>query len=396
MIAMFAALASTAQNKPSDGVVNFVLAENQFATILTAKGYVTRLALPEKAEAAICGDLYDPQTGIGSFVVNNSGNDVFIKASGTKGASNLFVKTANFTFNFYLNTVPDSQAHRVVTVRQAKPGEEPTPTGSAATKDPSETNPKEEKPTAAENATAKKLQAANDEIARLKKEISDRSGCPAKLETANDEVARLQKENAADKEELDKRFGAVQQYKTDLENLQKTDAEVKTKLASTEQELADAKKAMQQSQDVTGSERSRLEQENKTKLIQAIISGVRRASINNRRTRMGDAEILVDENLFTFNKKLYMKLVINNNSGDKFIWDGIKLDLEKPDGKVGMAPIEIYEHDLEQPRNNIEVEPQKSAVVILVFDDVQFDKKDKLALVAQDAEKKKARLVLIN
>ena len=130
-----AAVASTAQNKPSEAVVNFVLAENQFATILTAKGYVTRLALPEKAEAAICGDLYDPQTGIGSFVVNSSGNDVFIKASGTKGASNLFVKTANFTFNFYLNTVPDSQAHRVVTVRQAKPGEQTTPTSNDAPKE---------------------------------------------------------------------------------------------------------------------------------------------------------------------------------------------------------------------------------------------------------------------
>jgi hypothetical protein len=387
--------ASTAQNKPSEGVVNFVLAENQFATILTAKGYVTRLALPEKAEAAICGDLYDPQTGIGSFVVNSSGNDVFIKASGTKGASNLFVKTASFTFNFYLNTVPDSQAHRVVTVRQAKAGEETTPTTNDAPKEQPASNPKEEKPSAAETGSAKKLQAANEEISRLKKELSDSGGCAGKLQTANDEISRLQKENAADKEELDKRFAAVQQYKGDLETLQKADADIKTKLASTEQELSDTKKAWQKIQDQTGSEKSRLEQENKTKLIQSIVTGVRRASVTNRHLKMGDVDINVDENLFSFNKKLYMKFVVANHSSDKFTMGDLKLELQK-EGKGAPLPIEIYEYDLEQPRSNVEVEAGKSAVVILVFDDVAFDKKDKLALVAQDADKKVSRLVLIN
>jgi len=364
---------SAAQNKPNEGVVNFVLAENQFATILTAKGYVTRLALPEKAEAAICGDLYDPQTGIGSFVVNNSGNDVFIKASGTKGASNLFVKTANFTFNFYLNTVPDSQAHRVVTVRQAKPGEVTTPTVNDGAKETPATNPKEDKGSKTKDGA-----------------------CEEKLQAANDEVARLQKENAADKEELDKRFSAVQQSKGELESLQKSDAELKTKLANTEQELADTKKILQQSQDKTDNAKSRLEQENKTKLIQSIVTGVRRASVNNRKSKIGAVEIDVDENMFSFDKKLYLKLTLTNHSTEKFTLDGLKLDIQRSEGKVGMIPTEIYEHDLEQSRTNIEVAAGKTAVVILVFDDVQFDKKDKLALLAQDAEKKVARVVLIN
>src|SRR5437762_12021345 len=86
LLVVFAATVSTPQGKANESVANFVLAENQFATIQTAKGYVTRLALPEKAEAAICDDLYDPQTGIGSFVVNNSANDVYIKAEGKKGS----------------------------------------------------------------------------------------------------------------------------------------------------------------------------------------------------------------------------------------------------------------------------------------------------------------------
>src|SRR5262249_40487884 len=158
-----------AQSKQA--VVSFVLAENQFATIYASKGYVTRLALPEKADAAICGDLYDPQTGIGSFVVNSSGNDVFIKAAGTKGSSNLFVKTANFTFNFFLKVVPDNEANQVVFVRQAKPGEETTPAKTPDEKDPGDTSKKNPKSPdngdSAKDACAVQLQNAKDEITRL-------------------------------------------------------------------------------------------------------------------------------------------------------------------------------------------------------------------------------------
>jgi hypothetical protein len=189
----------------------------------------------------------------------------------------------------------------------------------------------------------------------------------------------------------------VQQAKADMENLQKANGDLRTKLDSTTQELSDAKKILSQQQDQTGNEKSRLEQESKTKLIQSIVTGVRKAAVTNRHLKMGEVEINVDENLFSFNKKLYMKFVIANHSSEKFTMGDLKLELLKADGAKGSPlPIEIYEYDLEQPRTKVEVDAQKSAVVILVFDDLTFEKKDKLALVAQDADKKVARLVLIN
>src|SRR5262249_6048533 len=64
-------------------------------------------------------DLYDSSTGKGSFVVQRSGKDVFLKPVATRGISNLFVKTGDageHIFNFDLEIVATGMAYRVVNV----------------------------------------------------------------------------------------------------------------------------------------------------------------------------------------------------------------------------------------------------------------------------------------
>ncbi|HZS44032.1 MAG TPA: hypothetical protein VFC63_02940 [Blastocatellia bacterium] len=385
LLILFSGASLAAAQSKGNAVVTYVLAENQFATVLTSKGYVTRLALPEKADAAICGDLYDAQTGIGSFVVNSSGNDVFIKAAGTKGTSNLFVKTANFTFNFYLRVVPDNEANQVVFVRQAKPGEATTPTNTPEEKADSGKDPKKSRDKSATDKGTTENQGSSP--------LND--ACAVQLQNAKDENARLAQENSADKEELDKRFLAIQQANRDTESVKNEYNELKHKFDDVQRQLDELKQNANKTQETSDNEKNRLEQEYKTKLVQAVVTGVRRAVVTNRHLKMGDIDISVDENLFSFNNRLYMRFTITNKAADNFSMEGLKLELRTADG-VKELPIEVYEYDLEKPRTTIEVAGQKSATVVVVFDNVELDKKDKLALVAQDADKKVARLVLIN
>jgi Skp family chaperone for outer membrane proteins len=108
---------------PNSGIVSLQVSPDSIATIRTAQGVVTRVALPAEASEAICGDLYDPATNTGSFIITKSGTDVFIKPMVAKGATNLFIKTAKpgesaptTVFNFDVLVVPPAQAYRVVNV----------------------------------------------------------------------------------------------------------------------------------------------------------------------------------------------------------------------------------------------------------------------------------------
>src|SRR5581483_1126502 len=215
------------------------------------------------------------------------------------------------------------------------------------------------------------------------------------LQNAKDENARLAQENSADKEELDKRFLAIQQANRDTESVKNEYNELKHKFDDVQRQLDELKQNANKTQETSDNEKNRLEQEYKTKLVQAVVTGVRRAVVTNRHLKMGDIDISVDENLFSFNNRLYMRFTITNKAADNFSMEGLKLELRTADG-VKELPIEVYEYDLEKPRTTIEVAGQKSATVVVVFDNVELDKKDKLALVAQDADKKVARLVLIN
>ena len=87
--------------------------------ILTARGVTTMLSLPEEAREAVCGDLYDPQTSSGGYIVQRSGRDLFVKPLRAAGVSNLFVKTERATYAFELEVVAPERAMRIVHVTLA-------------------------------------------------------------------------------------------------------------------------------------------------------------------------------------------------------------------------------------------------------------------------------------
>jgi hypothetical protein len=100
-------------------IVKVTLGPDQIAMIRTAQGITTRVSFPDPVKEIICGDLYDPSTGKGGFVVQRSENDVFLKPIPTKGMTNLFVKTGekgDHIYNFDLLIGPVVEAHRVVNV----------------------------------------------------------------------------------------------------------------------------------------------------------------------------------------------------------------------------------------------------------------------------------------
>lgn len=120
------AVAVTAQTP----IITITLGQDQIGNVKTAPGITTRLAFPEKVTDSICGDLYDPASGKGTFIVQNSGSDVFLKPISAKGASNLFVKTGEGSrqhiYSFDLTVVSAAQAHRVVNVVPAAPVQPPS------------------------------------------------------------------------------------------------------------------------------------------------------------------------------------------------------------------------------------------------------------------------------
>lgn len=108
----------TAATKTSQGILNIEVTPDTVTTIRVAQGVITRVALPDEAKSAICGDLFDATSNTGSFLIEKSGKDVFIKAVQSKGQSNLFIKTDDNVYAFDLLVVPPAQAYRVVNVNQ--------------------------------------------------------------------------------------------------------------------------------------------------------------------------------------------------------------------------------------------------------------------------------------
>src|SRR5262245_31898323 len=102
-------------------VITLTLGPNQIGQVKTTQGITTRMIFPELVRDIICGDLYDPATGKGSFVVQRIDNDVFLKPVVAKAMSNLFIKTGekgDHTYSFDLQIVAPEQAHRVVNVAE--------------------------------------------------------------------------------------------------------------------------------------------------------------------------------------------------------------------------------------------------------------------------------------
>ena len=100
-------------------IVTIRLSKDQIAIVKTAPGITTRIVFPDPVTEIICGDLYDPTSGRGAFVVQRDGKDVFLKPVATKGLSNMFVKTGQSDENVYsfdLVIVTAERANRIVNV----------------------------------------------------------------------------------------------------------------------------------------------------------------------------------------------------------------------------------------------------------------------------------------
>lgn len=108
-----------AKRRPSEPVARLASGGETIPVVRTARGVTTMLSLPEEAREAVCGDLFDPSTGAGGFVVQRSGRDLFLKPLREAGTSNLFVKTERATYAFELVVVPQEEAMRIVYVRLA-------------------------------------------------------------------------------------------------------------------------------------------------------------------------------------------------------------------------------------------------------------------------------------
>jgi TonB family protein len=103
-------------------IVTLRLGSDQIGLVKTAEKVSTRLAFCEPIKEIICGDLYDPESGIGAFVVQRIDNDVFIKPVAPRGISNMFVKAGDKgerIYNFSLLIGPIDQVNLIVKVVNA-------------------------------------------------------------------------------------------------------------------------------------------------------------------------------------------------------------------------------------------------------------------------------------
>lgn len=126
----FQAVRTSAQSQGN--ILSMTLGPNQIGILRTAPEITTRISFPDVVKEIVCGDLYDSASGKGSFVVQRSDKDVFLKPIVPKGLSNLFVKTGEkgeHVYNFDLQIVGESQAYRVVNISGTGPNQSgPTPT----------------------------------------------------------------------------------------------------------------------------------------------------------------------------------------------------------------------------------------------------------------------------
>lgn len=103
-------------------IITIKLGPDQIGVVKTGERLSTRLSFREPIKEVICGDLYDPASGTGSFVVQRIDSNVFIKPVVSKGFSNMFVKVGDDgerIYNFSLVIVPPEQAYLIVNVVDA-------------------------------------------------------------------------------------------------------------------------------------------------------------------------------------------------------------------------------------------------------------------------------------
>jgi hypothetical protein len=246
-------------------ITSITLGAEQIGTVKTAVSITTKITFPDKVSTVICGDLYDGQTGKGTFVIQQSDNDVFIKPIAPKGQSNMFVKVGDGkkTYNFDLVVVAFNQAHRVINVLDPAasiPPPDPTTTnGNTTTKQPCFTD-----------ADLEKRKTDMEQAAQLK----------------GDEIIRKAREDAM-----------------------RITNDAETRAAENERQLS-----------------SRGSQEVERRFIQALLAGIQRAEVKTLRVEARKIVFMLDPNLYTIEGKSYLRYTVQNAGDKDFAFTAIALE----------------------------------------------------------------------
>ena len=245
-------------------IITVTVGPNQIGQVKTTQGITTRVTFPDPVRDIICGDLYDPTTGKGSFVVQRIDNDVFLKPVVAKGMSNLFVKTGEkgeHTYSFDLQVVPLEQAHRVVNVAG----------------DTSVTRTAGAQPAADPSEDAKKIlatvQQQADETIRNARQQADRI-----MTQANQQASEIYSK------------------------------------ALSRAEILDHQSA------------ERAQQEVEQRFVRAMIQGVREIKSADARVVARKVSHTLDPRVLTFDDKSYLRYTIRNGGDKEFSFNGFSLE----------------------------------------------------------------------
>jgi archaellum component FlaG (FlaF/FlaG flagellin family) len=309
----FAAQSALAQSP----VATLPLGTDRIGEIKTAQGITTMIRFPEAVQEIICGDLYDPGTGKGTFVVQRSGtldhpgNEVFVKPVSSKGASNMFVKTdGKHTYSFDLTIVATAQAHRMVNVTDAAAATNASPPGLAA--DPRGSYPEKPAP----------------DVERLKAEAEQQA-----------------RQKAA-------------------EILRSAQQQADRKIAEADAKLAEAERLAPQ----------RADQEIERRFMQALMLGLREAKVSNTRAIAKKAVITLDQRMLLFDDKAYLRYTIQNTGDKDFAFTAMSLEVS--DGKEA-KPLTAL---VNQSKTDNSLAPGESLTGVIVFDPKQVGTKQRLTL----------------
>lgn len=306
--------------KAQSPVTTITLSPDQIGLVKTAQGITTRITFAQPVQEIVCGDLYDGQTGKGTFVVQRSGsndrpgNDVFIKPIVSKGKSNMFVKTGDngkYTFNFDLEVVAVQQAHRVVNVLSSVPAEPEVGNG--------------EKPAEPDPA------AINAEIERRKADIEKQARQDA------DEIIRKAQQQA-----------------------NRIVGEAETRIAENDR-LALA--------------RSRQMVEDR--FVQALVPGLREIKIDDPRASSKRIAVALDPRIIIFDGKPFVRYSITNNGDTEFLFTGVSIE----SGSVrDSQPITIK---VVQNKTQNRVGSGETVAGVVSFDAKHITSRDKLSFVVR-------------
>ncbi len=311
---LFVASQSAGAQSP---VTTLALSPDRIGEIKTAPGITTMIRFPDPVQEIICGDLYDPATGKGTFVIQRSGtadhpgNEVFVKPVSSKGLSNMFVKTGDgkHTYSFDLSIVSTPQAaNRMVNV----------------------TDLSTQSISASSNGSAADRHGADSttEFERLKAEAEQQ---------ARPKAAEI------------------------LRNAQQ---QADRKIAEADAKLAEADRLAPQ----------RADQEIERRFLQALMLGLREAKVTNTRATTKKAIITLDPRMLIFAERAYLRYTIQNTSDKDFAFTSVSIEMS--DGKQ-LKPLTA---EVNQSKSMNLLAPSESLTGIIVFDPKQIGAKQKLTL----------------